>query len=87
MLTQWRLMGVLRGVKGIALGRFSRCDRPSENSHWTTQEVLRDRLEDLNIPMVSDLPFGHEGVNAMLPVGKEVILDGDRGTLEFNSTL
>ncbi len=87
MLTQWRLMGALRGVKGIALGRFSRCDRPSESSRWTTEEVLRDRLGYLNIPIVSDLPFGHDGVNAMLPVGREVMLDGDQGTLEFDSIL
>ncbi len=85
MLTQWRLMGAFRGVKGIALGRFSRCDRPSENSRWTTEGVLRDRLGDLNLPIVSGLPFGHDGVNAILPVGAKVILDGDGGSLEFES--
>ena len=87
MLTQWRLMGLFDGVKGIALGRFSRCDRPSESSRWTVEEVLGDRLGDLSIPIVADLPFGHDGVNAMLPVGMEVILDGDRGTLEFDSLI
>jgi muramoyltetrapeptide carboxypeptidase len=44
---------------------------------------LRDRLFDLNIPIVSNLPFGHQGVNAALPVGVEVTLDGDRGTLSI----
>ena len=87
MLTQWRLMGAFSGVKGLVLGRFSRCDRPSESSRWTTEEVLGDRLGGLGIPIVSDLPFGHDGVNAMLPVGGEVILDGDRGTLEFDTIL
>ncbi|MEA5509816.1 LD-carboxypeptidase [Crocosphaera sp. UHCC 0190] len=82
-LTQWRLMGAFRGVKGIALGRFSRCDRPSESSRWTVEDVLRDRLGDLGIPVVSELPFGHDGVNACLPVGIEVQLDGDQGCLEF----
>ena len=82
MLTQWRLMGAFSGVKGIALGRFSGGNEP-ENS-WTTEEVLRDRLGDLNIPIVSDLPFGHDGVNAILPVGMMVRLNGDRGSLEFS---
>lgn len=80
MLTQWRLMGALRGVKGIALGRFSRSHGSADSS--TVEEVLRDRLGDLGIPIVSDLPFGHEGVNAILPVGMTVILDGDQGVLE-----
>ena len=44
-------------------------------------EVLRDRLGDLNLPIVSDLPFGHDGANAALPVGIAAELDGDRGTL------
>jgi muramoyltetrapeptide carboxypeptidase len=84
MLTQWRMLGALQKVRGIALGRFSRCEPPSGIPSWTVEEVLRDRLGDLNIPIVSDLPFGHDGVNAALPVGKVVQLDGSKGTLEFS---
>lgn len=83
MLTQWRLMGILSGVKGIALGRFSRCEPYPGSVSFTVAEVLRDRLSDLGIPIVSDLPFGHDGVNAVLPVGQNVRLDGDRGELSF----
>lgn len=81
MLTQWRLMGVFRSVRGIAIGRFSRCDPPTGSNSWTTEEVLRDRLGDLNIPIVSNFPFGHDGVNAALPVGQIVELDADAGIL------
>lgn len=89
MLTQWRLMGVLKQIKGIALGRFSRCEPYPGTTSWTVAEVLRDRLEDLNIPLIYDLPFGHDGVNAALPVGQPVHLDGDTGVLswsEINAT-
>ena len=85
MLTQWRMLDVFKQVKGIALGRFSRCDPPQGSKTWTTAEVLRDRLGSLNIPIVSDLPFGHDGVNAALPVGQRVELDADRGLLNFLS--
>ena len=83
MLTQWRMMGVLRKVKGIALGRFSRCDPPRGSNTWTTAEVLHDRLSGLNIPIVSGLPFGHDGVNAALPVGQIVELDAEKGSLNY----
>ncbi len=86
LLTQWRMMGAFQGVKGIALGRFSRCEPPSGIPSWTIAEVLRDRLQDLRIPIVSDLPFGHDGVNAALPMGKMAQLDADRGTLEIMNT-
>lgn len=83
MLTQWRMSGALAKVKGIALGRFSQCEAPAGIPSLTVAEVLRDRLCDLGIPIVSDLPFGHQGVNAALPVGVEMVLDGDRGTLSL----
>ena len=83
MLTQWRMSGAFQQVKGIALGRFSQCHPPANIPSFTVEEVLRDRLCDLGIPLVADLPFGHDGVNAALPVGIPAILDGDRGTLSL----
>lgn len=83
LLTQWRMMGVLCRVKGIALGRFSRCEAPTGISSWNVEEVLYNRLGDLGIPVVSDLPFGHDGVNAALPVGHLVQIEGDHGLLHF----
>jgi muramoyltetrapeptide carboxypeptidase len=38
-------------------------------------------LGDLGIPIVSNLPFGHDSPNAALPVGVKVTLDGDNGIL------
>ena len=81
LLTHWRLGGHLQSVAGIALGRFSRCDPPPEGPSFTVAAVLRDRLTDLGIPIVSALPFGHDGENAALPVGAIACLDGDQGSL------
>ena len=87
MLTQWRAMGRLTQIKGIALGRFS--GWPAEGteikagSTLSVLEVMRDRLSDLNIPIVSDLPFGHDGANAALPVGLPVILNADSGQISW----
>ena len=83
MLTQWRMMGVFEQIQGIALGRFSRCEPYPGTNSWTITEVLSDRLDKLNIPLVYDLPFGHDGVNAILPVGQIVTLDGDKGILNW----
>ncbi|OKH28575.1 S66 peptidase family protein [Chroogloeocystis siderophila] len=83
LLTQWRLSGAFTKVRGIALGRFSRCEPPPNIPSLTIEEVLRDRLGNLGIPIVSDLPFGHDGANAALPVGIPVQLDGNEGILSF----
>ena len=83
MLTQWRLMGILQKVKGIILGRFSDCNAPEGIPSLTVKEILRDRLQDFNIPIISELPFGHDGVNACLPVGEWVEIDGNEGKIKF----
>lgn len=85
MLTQWRLSGALSKVQGIALGGFTGCDAPESVPSFTVEEVLRDRLSDLGIPVVADLPFGHDSCNAALPVGVEVTLDADRGILQMGN--
>jgi muramoyltetrapeptide carboxypeptidase len=83
MLTQWRMSGALSKVRGIALGSFSKCEAPPSVPSFSVEEVLRDRLGDLGIPVVSNLSFGHEAPNAALPVGVQVILDAQQGTLNF----
>jgi muramoyltetrapeptide carboxypeptidase len=83
MLTQWRLSGALSKVRGIALGGFTKCEAPPNVPSLTIEEVLQDRLSDLNIPIVSNLPFGHDNPNAALPVGVQVTLDATAGILEI----
>ncbi|BAZ41327.1 peptidase U61 LD-carboxypeptidase A [Calothrix sp. NIES-4101] len=84
MLTQWRMSGCLAKVRGIAVGRFSQCEAPANIPSFTIAEVLREGLGNLNIPIVSDLAFGHDGCNAALPVGIKATLDGDKGLLILN---
>ncbi|MEM6519476.1 MAG: LD-carboxypeptidase [Cyanobacteria bacterium P01_C01_bin.70] len=84
LLTHWRMMGKLAAIAGIAVGRFSRCDPPENIPSLDVETVLRDRLCDLGIPVVAGLPFGHDGVNAALPVGAIATLDGNVGTLTLH---
>ncbi len=84
MLTQWRLCGAFEKIRGVAIGRFSQCEPPANVPSLSVEEVLKDRLSDLGIPVVSGLPFGHDGENGALPIGVEVVLDGDRGTINLS---
>ncbi|MFM6332298.1 MAG: LD-carboxypeptidase [Dolichospermum sp.] len=84
MLTQWRLSGILSKVRGIALGGFTKCEAPPNIPSFTVEEVLQERLANLSIPTVSNLPFGHDYPNAALPVGMMVTLDAEQGILHFS---
>lgn len=84
MLTHWRMSGALSKIAGVAIGNFTNCESPANIPSFTVDEVLQDRLGDLGIPVVSNLPFGHQAPNAALPVGVKVTLDGNQGVLSFN---
>ena len=47
----------------------------------TLDDVLRERLLPLKIPVVSGLPFGHARLNATLPLGIRASLDAGKGDL------
>lgn len=86
MLTHWRMSGKFERIAGVALGRFSHCEPPANIPSFTAMEVLQERLGDLGIPVVANLPFGHDGVNAALPFGIDAKLEasaGGAGLLSF----
>ncbi|MEO0351444.1 MAG: LD-carboxypeptidase [Cyanobacteria bacterium P01_A01_bin.15] len=81
MLTHWRMLGKFDQVAGIVLGRFSQCDPPANIPSFSALEVLQERLGDLGIPIIANLPFGHNGVNAALPFGIPAKIEaGTNGT-------
>ena len=82
MLTHWRWSGHLQKLKGIAIGRFSQSEVSTPS--FTMSEVWRDRLSDLGIPIVINLPFGHDGENAPLPVGCNAEIDAVKGVLSYS---
>jgi muramoyltetrapeptide carboxypeptidase len=83
MLTHWRLCGALQQLAGIGFGSFSGCDDDDEPAAaepaW--RAVLQERTADLGIPVIADLPVGHEPGNAALAIGQRVRLDGGRSEL------
>jgi muramoyltetrapeptide carboxypeptidase len=81
MLTHWRLCGALQQLSAIGFGQFSSCDAPT--SAFRLQEVLQERTCDLGIPVLADLPIGHEQGNAALPLGRQARLDAERNVLEL----
>ena len=86
MLTQWRLAGILKGLAGLGFGSFTKCEAPiGEPTEKTfhVQDVLQERSQDLDIPVIGNLPIGHCCGNAALPQGRLGKLDGNKGTLSL----
>lgn len=85
MLTHLLNAGRLQQVAGVAVGVCKNCEDPraarSREYRQTLDDVLRDRLGGLKVPVVAGLPFGHGDYNATLPIGAHAILDANAGDL------
>lgn len=89
-LTQLLNAGLLQQVAGVAVGTNKDCVDPaaakSGEYQQSLEDVLRDRLLPLGVPVVINLPFGHVRDNATLPMGLSTTLDGENGDLIINES-
>ena len=85
MLTQWRSVGLLQGLNGIACGRFSWDKDDILPGDFSMDEILEERLGDLGIPLVLNMPVGHGRPNMALPLGQRATLNGRSGELSLLS--
>jgi len=87
MLTHLLNAGLLQQVAGIAIGLNADCEDPKAKTakeyRQTLEDVLKERLLPLKVPIVTGLPFGHVPHNATLPVGAYAVLDANRGALSL----
>lgn len=81
MLTQLRLAGKLQQAAAIVFGKFT--DAETDGNTFSLEEVMRDRTEDLGIPVVRGLMIGHVRDQTVVPIGIEAELNGDTGTLRL----
>jgi muramoyltetrapeptide carboxypeptidase len=69
-LVHLRAAGLLRDVRGVVFGQLS-LDRSEEDEF---EDFLLDLVSDLQVPIITDFPAGHEVPNLTLPIGTEVEL-------------
>jgi muramoyltetrapeptide carboxypeptidase len=85
MLTHLLNAGLLQQVAGIAIGTNKDCIDPKAKGckeyRQTMEDVFKERLAPLKVPVVLGLPFGHVRMNATLPIGVKVTLDANDGDL------
>jgi len=78
-LTMLRKAGHLDGVAGIAVGQFTGF-KPFSGG-LTIEDLLRDHLQPLGVPILGGLPVGHGEHWLPLPHGAPALLDASRRTL------
>jgi muramoyltetrapeptide carboxypeptidase len=83
MLSTLKLAGALDSLAGVVLGAFTNCNPGEGYGTLTLDEVFDDYFKPLNVPVFSGAMFGHIRRKFTLPVGLEVEIDADAGSLRL----
>ena len=84
MLTQLELAGVLGKIKGFVFGSCSECGPGDGNfGALTLEEIFADHIKPLGVPAWQGAMIGHSQPQWTLPLGVEVEIDADSGTLKL----
>ena len=81
-LTQLELAGAFKGLRAVVVGDLINCEEKKQESP-TAEAVIVAHFAALNVPVVTNAPFGHGVRNHAFPLGVPARLDLDRGELTF----
>ncbi len=82
MLMQLKLANILPNLKGLIFGRFNECPTRVTNSFTIMQ--LQERItQDLNIPVLTNVMFGHQPEMFTFPIGITALLDANEGYIKL----
>ena len=83
MLTQLKLAGILDQISGFVFGRCTECGSGTSFGSLTLEDVLDRHIRPLGIPAFNGSMIGHIDQQFTLPIGIDVEIDADRGTIRM----
>lgn len=79
VITQLVQAGALDGVVGVAIGQLTDCG--DATADYTPLDVVADALAPLGVPVIAELPIGHEPTSRAVLHGAVATLDTVEGAL------
>lgn len=86
MLTQLSLAGILGKIRGFVFGRCTECGPGTGFGSLTLEQVLKEHIERLDVPAFSGSMIGHIEQQFTIPLGVDVEIDADAGTIRMLET-
>ena len=71
-----KLSGILNKINGLILGKFNKCPpKYRKSTFFEIEDIFKYYINDLNIPVISNVAYGHVPVKITLPVGINIQID------------
>ena len=86
MLTQLEMGGVLERARAVVFGQLPACVPPRMDPALTVDRVLEDHVRPLGVPAWRGAQFGQVERQLTLPLGVQVEVDADAGTIRMLET-
>jgi muramoyltetrapeptide carboxypeptidase len=83
MMTELALAGVLDRIRGFVFGRCTDCDPSGGFGSLTMEEMIAEHIKPLGIPAFAGTMIGHIDAQFTIPLGIDVEIDADAGTIEL----
>ncbi|CAN5411656.1 LD-carboxypeptidase [soil metagenome] len=81
MLTQMKLAGILSRIRGFVFGTCAECGPGQGFGGLTLEEIFADHIKPLGVPAWSGAMIGHQTPQWTVPVGMDVEIDAEKGTI------
>ena len=83
MMTELALSGVLGKIAGFVFGRCTECGPGGGFGSLTMEQMVAEHIKPLGIPAFSGTMIGHIDEQFTIPLGIDVEIDADAGTIEL----
>lgn len=83
LLAHLRLAGAFKQLAGVVIGQFTDCEPGDGYGTLTLDEVFDDYFKSLNVPVFSGSLIGHIKPKFTLPVGLDVEINADLGSIKL----
>lgn len=83
MLLHLKNLGVFNQIHGLVFGEFSDWKDTGRPYGFTFEEIIAEHIEGVNVPVITNAPFGHGRTFYALPVGGKAALSVTSGRVQF----
>ena len=75
MIWQLKYAGIFHQIAGLIIGHFTNIKDNSISFGKSLEEIILEKVNEFNFPVIFDFPAGHENENLSIPFGMKLKLE------------